>query len=177
MLNHGGDERSVGSVVACNRSSLRRVPIDERVRWRNRLLLVADRFIIHRSPPLLHAVLAVIVVNRLTKSSAFSATSLQPASIVRECPRPGILTISVTPLLRFCFLYAAFAIAHGTVWSESAETISIGPRSGLVELTFASVHGLRFADAAWKSGSPGPGTEDPRDSFLAASPPPALAKT
>ena len=43
-------------------------------------------------------------VNRLTNSSAVSATSRQPASIVSECPRPGILTISVTPLLRFCFL-------------------------------------------------------------------------
>ena len=43
-------------------------------------------------------------VNRLTNSSAFSATSRQPASIVSECPRPGILTISVTALLRFCFL-------------------------------------------------------------------------
>ncbi len=42
-------------------------------------------------------------VNRLTNSSAFSATSRHPASIVRACPRPGILTISVTPLLRFCF--------------------------------------------------------------------------
>jgi len=43
-------------------------------------------------------------VNRLTNSSAFSATSRQPASIVSACPRPGILTISVTPSLRFCFL-------------------------------------------------------------------------
>ena len=43
-------------------------------------------------------------VNRLTNSSAFWATSRQPASIVSACPRPGILTISVTPLLRFCFL-------------------------------------------------------------------------
>jgi natural resistance-associated macrophage protein len=43
-------------------------------------------------------------VNRLTNSSAFSATSRQPASIVSACPRPGILTISVAPLLRFCFL-------------------------------------------------------------------------
>src|ERR1041385_2672249 len=43
-------------------------------------------------------------VNRLTNSSAFTATSLQPASIVSACPRPGILTISVTLLLCFCFL-------------------------------------------------------------------------
>jgi hypothetical protein len=42
--------------------------------------------------------------NRLTNSSAFSATSRQPASIVSACPRPDILTISVTPSLRFCFL-------------------------------------------------------------------------
>src|SRR5262245_58068429 len=87
-------------------------------------------------------------VNRCTKSSAFSATSRQPASMVSACPRPGILTISVTPVLRFCLLYDAFAIAQGTVWSESAERISIGPRSGFVELTFASDHGLKFAAAA-----------------------------
>src|SRR6266852_3047557 len=133
--------------------------IDGHLCWHSRLLLLADRFIIQRSSPLLHAVLAVIVVNRPTNSSAFSATSRQPASIVSECPRPGILTISVTPWLRFCFLYAAFAIAHGTVWSESAEMISIGPRSGSVELTLASDQGLKFADAAWNSGSPAPGTE------------------
>src|SRR5205814_6548052 len=101
----------------------------------------------------------LVDVNRLANSSAFSATSRQPASIVSECPRPGILTISVTPLLCFCFLYAAFAITQGTVWSESAEMISIGPRSGFVESTFASDHGFKFADAAWKSGSPAPGTE------------------
>src|SRR5262245_21228842 len=38
-------------------------------------------------------------LNRLTNSSAFSATARQPASIVSECPRPGFLTISVTPVL------------------------------------------------------------------------------
>jgi hypothetical protein len=43
-------------------------------------------------------------VNRLTNSSAFSATSRQPASIVSACPRPVIFTISVAPLLRFSFL-------------------------------------------------------------------------
>src|SRR5262245_41991971 len=89
-----------------------------------------------------------LVVDRLTNSSAFSATSRQPRSIVSACPRRGILTISVTPLLRFCFLYDAFAIAQGTVWSESAEMISIGPRSGFSESTLASDHGLRFAAAA-----------------------------
>src|SRR4029077_19771469 len=115
----------------------------------------------HSSESSAHAVFAaVMVVTRFTKSSAFSATSRQPASMVSECPRPGILTISVTLLLCFCFLYAAFAIAQGTVWSESAETISIGPRFGFVESTFASDHGLKFADAAWKRGSPGPGTEE-----------------
>ncbi len=46
----------------------------------------------------------IVYANRLTNSSAFSATSRQPASIVNECPRPVILTISVTPLLRFSFL-------------------------------------------------------------------------
>ena len=33
--------------------------------------------------------------------------------------------------------------------------ISSGPRSGFLVLTLASVHGLRLAVAAWKSGSPG----------------------
>ena len=57
--------------------------------------------------------------------------------------------------LRCCCLYEAFAIAHGTVWSFSPEMISSGPRSGFFVSTFASVHGLRFAVAAWNSGSPG----------------------
>src|SRR6266851_107974 len=39
-----------------------------------------------------------------TKARAVSATSRQPWSMVRECPRPGILTISVMPGLRFCLL-------------------------------------------------------------------------
>jgi hypothetical protein len=42
--------------------------------------------------------------NRFTKSSAVSATSRQPRSMVSECPRFGILVISVTPGLRFCLL-------------------------------------------------------------------------
>ena len=43
-------------------------------------------------------------VNRLTNSSAVSATSRQPPSIVSEWPRFGIFLISVTAELRFCFL-------------------------------------------------------------------------
>src|SRR5215472_911411 len=99
MLNHSGDERSIGYADAYNQSSRRHVPIDESLCLRNRLLLVADRFVVYRNPPCLHVALAVIFVNRLTNSSAFSA-----ASIVSACPRPGILTISVTPLFRFSFL-------------------------------------------------------------------------
>ena len=57
------------------------------------------------------------------------------------------------------FPFRERAFAQGTVWSESAETISIGPRSGFFVSTFASDQGFRFAAAAWKSGSPGPGTE------------------
>ncbi len=38
------------------------------------------------------------------------------------------------------------------------ETISSGPRSGFFVSTFASVYGFRFAVAAWKSGTPDPGT-------------------
>src|SRR6266852_3132771 len=41
-------------------------------------------------------------MNLLTKLSAVSATSRQPWSIVREWPRFGIFTISVTPGLRLC---------------------------------------------------------------------------
>ena len=44
------------------------------------------------------------------------------------------------------------------MWSFSAATISIGPRSGFFVSTLSSVHGLRFAFAAWKSTLPGPGT-------------------
>ena len=36
--------------------------------------------------------------------------------------------------------------------------ISSGPRSGFLLLTLTSVHGLRFAVAAWNSGAPGAGT-------------------
>src|SRR5262245_47490447 len=43
------------------------------------------------------AILRWLGVKRCTNLSAFSATSRQPASIVSACPRPGILTISVTP--------------------------------------------------------------------------------
>jgi hypothetical protein len=36
--------------------------------------------------------------------------------------------------------------------------INSGPRSGFLLLTFTSVHGLRFAVAAWNSGRPAAGT-------------------
>src|SRR5260370_37283147 len=39
-----------------------------------------------------------------SKARAVSAPFRQPWSMVRECPRPGILMISVTPGLRFCLL-------------------------------------------------------------------------
>src|SRR5215471_1436326 len=104
MLNHGRHERTIRYADTCDQSSLRGVAVDERFRWRNRLLHAADRSIVHRSPPLLYAAFALVVLDRLANSRAFSATSRQPASIVSACPRPGILTISVTPLLRFCFL-------------------------------------------------------------------------
>ncbi len=32
--------------------------------------------------------------------------------------------------------------------------INTGPRSGFFVSTFASVHGFKFAEAAWKIGSP-----------------------
>ena len=42
--------------------------------------------------------------NRCTNCNAVSATSRQPWSIVSECPRPGISTISVALFVfRFCF--------------------------------------------------------------------------
>ena len=70
----------------------------------------------------------------------------------------SIFTISVTPGLRLCRLYAAFAIAHGTVWSFSPSMISRGPRSGFFVSTFASVHGLRFALPICTSETPEPAT-------------------
>ena len=104
-----------------------------------------------------------------------SATSRQPLSIVSAWPRPLISTISVTPSLSFCCLKDAFAIAHGTVWSISPEMIRSGPRSGLSVSTLASVHGLRFAAAAWKIGSPGAGTAYVSYSSFASSSSTALA--
>src|SRR5437660_2989139 len=59
------------------------------------------------------------------------------------CPRFAIRTISVTLALRFCCLYDAFAIAHGTVLSFSPEMMSNGPRSGFLVSTFTSVHRSR----------------------------------
>ena len=84
--------------------------------------------------------------------------------------------ISVTPSLRFCFLNEAFEMAHGTVWSCSPEMISSGPRSASRLLTFASVHGLRFAVAAWNSGIPEAGTAKVDYSSFASSSLTALAK-
>jgi hypothetical protein len=46
----------------------------------------------------------------------------------------------------------------GAVLSLSPEMISIGPRPGLCVSTLASDHGLKFAAAAWKSGTPEAGT-------------------
>ena len=44
------------------------------------------------------------LLNRSTNFRAISATSCHPLSIVSECPRPGISTISVTPGLCCCLL-------------------------------------------------------------------------
>ena len=73
----------------------RRMTLQNRVDGRDARLQVRLR---------IQATFRSLVVNRLTNSSAFPATSRQPASIVSACPRPGILTMSVTPWLRFCFL-------------------------------------------------------------------------
>ena len=97
-------------------------------------------------------------MNLLTNSSAVSATSRQPLSMVSAWPRPGISLISVTPSLSFCCLNDALAIDHGIVWSFSPLMISSGQRSGFLVSTFASVHGLKLAAAAWNSGLPGAGT-------------------
>ena len=86
---------------------------------------------------------------------------LAPPSIDRQrVATAGIFTISVTPALRFSRLKDAFAIDQGTVWSFSPEMISIGPRFGFFDSTLSSVHGFRLAAAAWKSGSPGAGTQN-----------------
>src|SRR2546423_7076155 len=54
--------------------------------------------------------------------------------------------------------------------------MSSGPRSGFLVRTFTSVHGLRFALAAWKSGAPDPGTENISYSCFASASPTAFAK-
>src|ERR1700757_4176417 len=54
--------------------------------------------------------------------------------------------------------------------------MSIGPRFFAFESTFASDQGLKFAAAAWKRGSPGPGTEKSAYSSFASSSPTAFAK-
>jgi len=59
----------------------------------------------------------------LTNSRAVWATSRQPRAIVREWPRFGILTISVTAGLRARRLEAAFAIAQATVVLRANEQI------------------------------------------------------
>src|SRR5665647_3540517 len=95
---------------------------------------------------------------RFTNANALSATPFHPLSTVSACPRLASSTISVTPALRSCRLNDACVIAHGTVWSFSPLMNSSGPRSGFSVSTFTSVHGLRFAVAAWKSGVPDAGT-------------------
>ena len=88
-----------------------------------------------------------------------SATFFQPWSMVSAWPRSLSFTISVTEsLLRRSRLNDELQIAHGTVWSSAPATMSNGPRSGFLVLTFTSVHGLRLAVAAWNSGSPAAGT-------------------
>ncbi len=76
-------------------------------------------------------------------SAAEERRQRQPLSIVSACPRPGILAISVTPGFRFCRLYEALAIDHGTVLSSS---------------TLASVQGLRLAGRGLEEGLPEAGT-------------------
>src|SRR5438105_10165878 len=53
---------------------------------------------------------------------------------------------------------------------------SSGPRSELLLLTFASVHGLRLALAAWNSGAPGAATWNVSCSCFASSSLSALAQ-
>jgi len=53
---------------------------------------------------------------------------------------------------------AAFAIAHGTVWSFSPLMTSSGPRSGFFLSALVSLRGLMLANAAWKTGTPEPAT-------------------
>ena len=61
------------------------------------------------------------------------------------------------------------------MWSFSPEMISSGPRSGLSVSTLTSVHGFRFAVAAWNSGAPGAGTAYVSYSSFASSGDTALA--
>src|SRR5260370_41939914 len=100
-------------------------------------------------------------------ASEMSATSRQPLSTVSACPRLGILMISVTPLLCFWRLNDASAIAHGAVLSFSPDVINKGPRSGFSTSTFASVHGLTLAVAAWINGAPDAGHANALDRYFA----------
>jgi len=45
------------------------------------------------------------------------------------------------------------------VWSFCPEMNRSGPRSGFLLSTFASVHGVRLAAAAWKIGAPDAGAD------------------
>src|SRR4029077_16740712 len=144
-----GDEDGRGAVICARRRSPR-----ERAEQTTRAESGAELL-----PHAIHGRRAETAqANRLTKSSAVWATSRQPWSIVRAWPRFGIFTMSVTAGLRRCRLYAACAIAHGTVWSFSPSMISRGPRRGFFVFTLASVHGLRFALPICASAIPEPAT-------------------
>ena len=97
-------------------------------------------------------------MNRLTKASAVSATSPPAAVDGQGVAAVGHLDDLGHADIALLLLEDAFAIDQGTVLSFSPEMIRSGPRSGLSLSTCASVHGLRLAVAAWKSGAPDAGT-------------------
>src|SRR6188768_1378192 len=77
--------------------------------------------------------------------------------MVSEWPRWGNDLNSVVAE-DFPYSFSAdFTMAGGTVWSDSPEMSSNGPRVAFAVSTFDSALGLRVAAATWKSGNPGAG--------------------
>src|SRR4051812_34946132 len=105
-----------------------------------------------------------------------SATSGQPWSMVRECPRLSNSISSVTAVEpRYCF-NVAWVIASGTVRSRPPMTSSSGPRWSLWVFTSAGECREKFAVAASNNGLPGAGMVHRSWSWSDSSSGTALAK-
>ena len=119
MLNHGRDKRTIGYADACNQSSLRRVPIDERLRWCNRLLLVADRF-------------------------SIDSTSRQPASIVSEWPRRRSSSSGDSQPLRFMEISEAQYQRIASSLPRQRGNVKLNNLQLLNALLYVAEHGCKW---------------------------------